>query len=178
MKVDKEVWKQNMKNLMDRRSGATEHKVAASYVAPSKVTDYETHFKKCILGNSVLDVGCGGMTIKKYSPFKYTGIDAYPINEDVIKAEIETFETTEVFDTVTIFAVLDGLYDLEKAINNIKRLCSGNIIILTGLGIKPDKYHTIEIKEEDLIALMLPEFIQSHREELIPNVYLLEYKRR
>ena len=117
------------------------------------------------------------MTIKSYCPNKYIGIDAFPINDEVIKAEIETFTPNEMFDTVTIFAVLDGLYDLDKAITNVKNLCSGNIIILTGFGFKPDLYHTIEIGEVFLNAAMLPEFKQSYKEELIPNVYLIEYKR-
>lgn len=173
MKVEKQIWEQAMNNLIERRKDAT-----YKYTAPAKIIDFENHFKKCILGKSVLDVGCGSMSMKKYCTGEYVGIDAFPINDEVIFAEIETFETDRTFETVIAFAVLDGLYDLKKAIENMKNLCSKNIILLTGLNIPPDKYHTFELSEKLLTDLMSEgkRFNLSYKEELSPKVFLMEYK--
>lgn len=174
MKVERNEWLDKMNNLLARR------KSARSYTDKSQniIADYQKHFEKCELGKSVLDIGCGDMRVKQYCQ-NYFGIDPFPINKEVKRFEIETFETDETFETVTAFAVLDGVYDLRKAILNMKSLCERNIIILTGIDIEIDEFHTQSINELELNALMLTgdKFNQTYREELTPKVFLLEYSR-
>jgi len=176
MKVDKEIWRERMGNLMARRKGGKPDNAHS----PKAVSNYKRCFEICRLGNSVLDVGCGDRNVKEFCPGEYLGIDAYPADDSVIKAEIETFDTEKRFDSIIVFQVLDGLYDLKKAIDNMKLLCTGNIIIQTGFDILADQYHTFEITEKLLNDLMEDGdwFIQTYREELSPKVFLVEYKRK
>lgn len=113
-----------------------------------EVDDYAGHIAKCHQGERVLDVGCGHQVIKPFVKGEYVGIDAFPLSADVtaMKAEEMTFEDKS-FDTVYCFAVLDGVEDLNLACKQIKRVCRGNIVILTGIDIEPDMYHTYKITE-------------------------------
>lgn len=145
--------------------------------SPSKIADYKSHLSKVYVGRSVLDVGCGGMALKNHLPegVKYTGIDAFPLTEQVIKTTIEEcdFEANS-FDTVIVFAALDNFYDLIKAFENIKRIAKVNAVFLTGVDIEPDQYHTLKITKELLVDGM-KNFKIGHYEELDKNVILIEF---
>lgn len=173
--VTKEEWKERMNNLIERRKSGINNS------QPSKAGDYASHLSKVNIGKSVLDVGCGDSSIKKLLPagVKYTGIDAFPVSEEVINVQIEradeVFEA-RMFDTVIAFAVLDGVQSLKDAVYMMKEMCNKNIVILTGVDIVPDKYHTFEINEKELMLLMNG-FKLTYREEIEPKVVLLEYTR-
>lgn len=170
--VTKEIWKERMSNLMNKRASGAYNNGNADAVYGL--------IRKGFIGKSVLDVGCGGMSIKNYLPegTKYTGIDAFPINDQVIQMEAEKlwFED-QSFETVYAFAVLDGVQDLGKVISEMKRVCSKNIVILTGVDIEPDQYHTIKIKEAELHTMM-EGFELTLRYEVRANVLLKEYTRK
>ena len=181
-KVSRELWQERMGNLMARRALGTK----GLSVEAERIGDYAAHFKKIFIGKTVLDVGCGGMGAAKFltPEIQYTGIDAFPIRPQVIKMEVEqmTFED-QSFETLFCFAVLDGVCDLVKAIEQMKRVCKCNIVFLTGFNIEPDQYHTYKIIESELTAKFSPEFEVGYKEYFFPvanpvNVALIEYKRK
>src|SRR3990167_4393248 len=148
--MNKEILQQRMGNLIERRK-------TYSRSVSSELPTYEQMLKNFIIGKTVLDVGCGDMNVKNYlSDREYVGIDAFPCSDKVVQAEIETYAPGRQFETIICFAVLDGVWDFEKALNNIKKLCTKNIIILTGIDIEPDKFHTLKIEEKNLIEILKP----------------------
>lgn len=167
-------WEEAMGNLMERRKSGSQKKKPYSPAG-----DYKAHLDKFYIGNTLLDVGCGGMTVKGLIPkhTKYFGLDAFPVNDEVIKGTIEHFNPTHQFDTVVLFAVLDGVFDLDKALENINKLTAVNIIILTGIEIEPDKFHTFKITF-DALDKGLGGFNRTHTEELAPKVFLIEYHKK
>ena len=73
-------------------------------------------------------------------------------------------------------AVLDNCLDFDKAIDNIKKIAQKNVIILTGIDIEVDQYHTFKLQLSDF-ERMFKDWSQIHREELTPKVWLLCYSR-
>ena len=176
-KVTEEIWKEGIRNLNEKRAISPTFERRQND-APA-ITDYENHLKKIKIGESLLDVGCGDCSIRKYLPLTttYTGIDAFPINDIAIKAKIEELESSDnSFDTVVCFACLDGCQDLDKAIDNMKRIAKKNIYILTGIDIKVDKYHTFSISKKYLTDKFMDMEI-GHEEMLHPKVLLIEFRK-
>lgn len=172
MKVTEDAHNAAMANLLNRRKSGHVSK-------PTPAGDYAAHLRKVKVGRMVLDVGCGDKSLLQHLPDNtaYVGVDAFPVSPDVIKMKIENcYFDARQFDTVFAFAVLDGVRDLSLAIIQMKRVCKNNIVILTGVNIPPDQYHTIEIKEDVLDGLM-DGFVRTYREEVEPKVLLLEYTR-
>ncbi|MBX7227816.1 MAG: class I SAM-dependent methyltransferase [Chitinophagales bacterium] len=164
-------WSEAMSNLMERRKSGIKSS------SNNKLSDYKSHLSKINIGHYVLDVGCGDMYVKNFIKGKYTGIDPFPVNDYVIKMMVEELNFNDkAFDTVICFATLDGVKNKEKAIQEMKRVCKGNIYLLTGIGIEPDKYHTFRIDEKDLINSMKP-FKVGYKEYLTKNVALIEFNR-
>lgn len=174
--MNESVWLEKMGNLMKRRASGNSARSSTNDL----IGNYQRHLSKCKIGLSVLDVGCGDQTVKKYlAPgVKYIGIDPFPSVPEAKRMKIEDCSyPNKCFDTVICFAVLDGVHDLEKALVQISRVAAMNIIILTGVDIPVDQYHTYEINELQ-IDNFLPEFQKTYREELgSKKVLLLEYSR-
>lgn len=174
MKTTEETWLEKMGNLNARRK--TDTNFPANHTNPF----YGEMIKKCFIGNSVLDVGCGGMAIKNFlSPgVKYTGIDPFPLFNEVQQMKIEdcTFPDYH-FDTVYCFAVLDGVQDAAKALQQMKRVCACNIVILTGIDIEADQFHTFKITEAFLLETIGGDFRMTYKEEIRPKVFLYEFSR-
>jgi ubiquinone/menaquinone biosynthesis C-methylase UbiE len=172
MKVDKETWKQKMGNLFSRRAKG-DFSGPKSY---NPVGDYGRHLSRVKVGYKILDVGCGSQHLRVHLPNSlYNGLDAFPVVQGTVQGEIETigFKDGE-FDTVFAFAVLDGCHDLKAALENMKRITNGNIVILTGVDIPPDACHTVEVRESDIDSI-LSGMKKTYREVLAPKVLLLEY---
>lgn len=183
--VDRDTWRQRVQNLIDRRqTGVQDNRKCETIVA-----DYARHLRSFELGKSLLDVGCGDMSIKRlleanHPGVEYLGIDAFPIDQSVTRMEIEDDEDVKVmyqmygqFDNVICFAVLDGSYDLVKATNNMKRLAAKSVVILTGIDIEPDEFHTFKITQAGLDELMLADGWTKHMSNyLTPQVLLVEYR--
>ena len=171
MNVSKDVWLERANNLQERRG----KEVIKNSV--QGVDDYKSHIYKGWIGKKVLDVGCGSMTIKKHLPLgcSYTGIDPFPLSEEVMNISIEqcNFEENS-FETIYAFAMLDNIYDLKTAIENMKRIASKNVMILTGVEIDPDQYHTMKITEPMLNELFYGWMI-NYKEYLHPKILLIEY---
>jgi len=174
LKVPTSLWHERVSNLMERRKSIRDDHHLESHIA-----DYKCHISKISIGKTVLDVGCGSMEIKKHlsNDIAYLGIDAFPVSDEVVKMKIEDcYFKDNAFETVFCFAVLDGVEDLSLALHHIKRICSKNILILTGIGIEPDKYHTIKISEEYLIREMNGWKI-GYRKYLQEKVLLIEFRK-
>lgn len=168
MKVEKEEWESKLNNLHTRTKGITsEHQI-----------DYKTLLKKVYIGKKVLDVGCGTMWLKNYIPSEtyYFGIDAYlESGMGRLKCDIESLVGSgEAYDTLFVFAALDGMMDLEKAFDAMKGIAIKNIVILTGINIQPDLYHTHLITEQ-LIQKLMEGFKLTHRTQVHEKIVFLEY---
>jgi len=177
MKVNKQTWVNATKNLNKRRKSAGHSDDNRSL--DNVIRDYKTHLKKCGVGNSVLDVGCGSMFLKSCldEGVHYVGIDAFPIHEDAFECSIEDYTNFDfgIHDTVCAFAVLDNCRDFDKACENMKRIARKNIIILTGIGIEVDQYHTFKLEHEHFDKAFA-DWNCTHKEELTPKVFLLCYE--
>lgn len=182
MKVTQELWKEKMNNLIERRKlqGHSDDNRKNNNI----LRDYKTHLSKVHIGKSVLDVGCGSMFLKECLPedVEYIGIDPFPVNENVFNENIEDikavkwFNEAEPIDTICAFAVMDGVMDFDKAIENMKLIARKNIVFLTGVDIEVDKYHTLKLSLQDYRD-RFDDWKETYCEELTPNVYLLEYSK-
>lgn len=180
-KTTKSKWESATRNLMERRTTGTKDNDKCDSI----VADYGRHLRSFELGRSLLDVGCGDQSIKRlmhvnHPDVKYTGIDAFPVNEEVIEAKIETLDVKKFeaqhgkHDTVVCFAALDSMHDLVKACDNMKKLAKKNIVFLTGIDIEPDQFHTFKITEPLLMELMKGWKVNMSN-YLTPKVLLIEF---
>jgi len=172
METTEENWKNATINLKARRASGKVSK-------PSPASDYESHIKKCGVGDSLLDVGCGSQFLKQCLPsrVKYMGLDAFPVaGLSQFQCAIEDFRGYE-FDTVCAFAVLDNCRDFDKAIEVMKLTAAVNIIILTGIGIPVDKFHTFRLEHSDFDR-HFEDWSCTHNEEISPKVFLKCYYRK
>lgn len=144
------------------------------------IRDYTTHLNKCGYGASIMDVGCGRQYLKRCIPedVLYLGIDAFPAEgyEDVTTAIAIEEEFAKMYEaeTVVAFAVLDNCRDFDLAIANMQEIAQRNIIILTGIGIDPDKYHTMRLEFSDFDSRFAG-WENTIREEVSPKVWLLNF---
>lgn len=173
MKTTKEEWEAKLNNLHTRTKGiSSEHQI-----------NYKSLLKKVFIGKKVLDVGCGTMWLKKLLPefTIYYGLDAFKLPEhtprEVINEKIEELDLNhycEKVETIFVFAALDGMENLEIAFNKMKSISEKNIVILTGVNIVPDIYHTHLITEEFLDAQM-EGWKKTTRVQVHPKIIFLEY---
>ncbi len=174
MKVSQEVWKQKAEALKRRRENYTSS-------AQNGIDIYKYCLSKVKVGASVLDVGCGSMILKNYLPKEttYFGIDPFPLNESVSAVAIETelLCFPEEINTVFCMASLDNCYDLELALKNISNIARNNIVILSGINIEPNEYHTLKITMNDL-SVAFADFRITHNEMISPKLYLIEFTRK
>jgi hypothetical protein len=80
-------------------------------------------------------------------------------------------------DTVCAFAVLDGVEDFSKTMSNMKIIAKKNIVILTGLNIPADEFHTFNLKYNDFINEFMG-WDMTVYEEIEPKVWLFEFTKR
>lgn len=168
MKVSQKEWQDKLKNLHTREKG----------ISSEKQIDYKILLKKVYIGGDVLDVGCGNCWLKKLLPAStlYTGLDAYVVSSLIQHTvPIEHAGLAEnSYDTLFVFAALDGMKDLVKAISEMKRIAAKNIVILTGINIPPDQYHTVEITE-DFLDAQFEGWKKTVRVQVHEKIVFLEY---
>lgn len=173
MKANRKDWEQATINLKARRTTSKPSK-------PNAVSDYTMHLIKCGVGKSVLDVGCGSQYLQRCLPkgVSYFGLDAFPVEDcPTIPHPIEDVnETLLTVDTVCAFAVLDNCMDFDLACQNMKRIAKKNIVILTGIGIEVDEYHTFKLEHSDFDR-NFSDWKQTYKEEIQPKVWLLNYQK-
>lgn len=191
MKADYQKWVDATANLKARRK--LQKTVSDNPTYQNPVADYRLHLIKCGYGRSILDVGCGAQFLKTQIPanIQYFGLDAFPAEgyEDAtIPFAIEDFVEDIEFgltvisksippvDTVCAFAVLDNCRDFDKSIQAMKIIARKNIIILTGIDIPVDQYHTFCLQMSDFDS-RFTDWKCTHREEIVPKVWLLNYDR-
>lgn len=176
MKVSTKEWVQATENLNKRRQSSGHSDDNRSL--DNAIRDYKSHLNKCGVGSSVLDVGCGSQFLKQCldESVEYIGIDAFPIVDECLKLAIEDIHPNYVdeVDTVCAFAVLDNCRDFYLACENMKRIARQNVIILTGIGIEVDQYHTHKLEHEHFDKAF-SDWNCTHKEEISPKVWLLCY---
>ena len=180
MKADVQKWIDATANLKARRKQGVKSD-NPTYQNP--VADYKLHLIKCGYGKTIIDCGAGAQFLKTQIPnsIHYIPVDAFPADgyeETTLPIAIESDEFLELSaDTVCAFAVLDNCLDFDKAIYNMKQVARKNIIILTGIGIDVDIYHTHRLEMHDF-DIRFQDWNCTHREQIVPKVYLLNYDRR
>ena len=173
--VSRAIWEERMTNLNNRRA---KEKILNSVPG---VDNYCSHLQRIEVGHSLLDVGCGDMKLQTCLPevVRYVGIDPYPeySGGKAIKMEMEecTFKDNE-FETVCMFMSLDSVYDFKKTIHHIKRVCSKNVLFLTGVNIEVNEFHTYNITEAALIQEMKP-MKAGMMHYFHPKILLIEFKK-
>ncbi|MGL4598535.1 MAG: hypothetical protein ACRCYO_13540 [Bacteroidia bacterium] len=147
------------------------------------IRDYTTHMNKCGFGKTIIDIGCGRQYLKECLPknIEYIGIDCFPaegyeLKTTDLKVEDDFFADTFEADTIVAFAVLDNCLDFDKAITNMKKVATKNIIILTGIGIPVDQYHTLRLELEDFDQKFIG-WKNTVREMVSPKVWLLNFEK-
>ena len=177
MKVSVKEWVQATENLNKRRQSSGHADDNRSL--DNAIRDYKSHLRKCGVGNSVLDVGCGSQFLRQCldEGIEYHGIDAFPIVEGTAHLAIEDIHSDcgNVVDTVCAFAVLDNCRDFYLACDNMKRIARQNVIILTGIGIEVDQYHTHKLEHEHFDKAF-SDWDCTHKDEISPKVWLLCYR--
>lgn len=180
MKADYHQWVQATVNLKARRKQSKTVSDNPTYQNP--VSDYKLHLIKCGYGASIIDCGCGAQFLKTQITERthYIPVDAFPAEgyeATTLPIAIESTEFLQLSaDTVVAFAVLDNCLDFDLAIKNMKQVAKKNIIILTGIGIEVDKYHTHRLEMEDFYS-RFTDWKCTHREEIVPKVWLLNFDR-
>ena len=177
MEVSKEDWIKATENLNKRRKQRQSNDDNSTL--SNAIRDYKSHIDKCGYGKSVLDVGCGGQFLKQCikDGVEYIGIDAFPIVDGTVELAIEDNEVLKYsVDTVCAFAVLDNCRDFYKACENMKAIAKRNIIILTGIGIEVNEFHTFKLELEHF-ETAFNGLECTHKEEISPKVYLLCYQK-
>jgi len=176
MKTTVDKWTSATANLIDRRKqwGHSDDNRKIDNV----IRDYKTHLSKVFVGNTLLDVGCGSRFLEQCIPdyVTYYGMDAFPFNVSVdFPIAIEDIaDDFPRFNTVCAFAVMDNCLDFDLAIKNMKRIAIDNVVILTGIDIEVDKYHTFKLSLNDFDK-RYSDWKHGYRELIAPQVYLLEY---
>ena len=178
MKVSVKQWVQATENLNKRRQSIGHADDNRSL--DNAIRDYKSHLNKRGVGSSVLDVGCGSQFLKQCldKSINYVGMDAFPIVKDTWKSAIDGAHIDyrpDTFDTVCAFAVLDNCRDFYLACENMKRIARQNVIILTGIGIEVDQYHTHKLEHEHFDKAFA-DWDCTHKEEISPKVWLLCYR--
>jgi len=180
MKSDYSKWVSATANLKARRKETARRSDNPTYQNP--VSDYRLHLIKCGYGASVLDIGCGAQFLKTQLAERthYIPIDAFPADgyeHITLPIAIESDEALELSaDTVCAFAVLDNCLDFDKACSNMKKIAKKNIIILTGINIPVDEFHTFCLQHSDF-ERCFSDWRCTHREEIAPKVFLLNYEK-
>lgn len=173
LKANNSDWVKATENLNERRkANGMLHKATE----PNDI--YKYYLDMCGYGKSVLDVGCGSQTLRLSlrQGTNYIGIDAFPIVEDTVGVAIEDLNGAFEVDTVCALAVLDNCRDFFKACENMKRSARKNIIIVTGIGIDVDKFHTFRLEHEHFDEAF-KDWKCTIKRELRPNVWILNYSK-
>jgi len=143
------------------------------------IRNYKAHLDKCYVGRSVLDVGCGHQYLKQCLPpgTSYLGMDAFPVVPNTFHAAIDELNfMCPPVETVCCFATLDGVRDFDIACERMKEIATKNIIILTGIGIEVNQYHTHRLEFEDFDRAF-GDWNNTVRHMVSDKVWLLEYAR-
>lgn len=103
---------------------------------------YAQIINKYSKAGNILDVGCAaGFILKGFESFGWEGhgiepnftMSAYARNElnlDIYNGSLESYETDNKYDLITLIQVIGHFYDIDKAIKNISDLLNPNGLVL------------------------------------------------
>lgn len=169
-KVTEQEWRDKAAGLAEWRKNRT---------SPPNLDLYKRIVSMVHVGKTVLDVGCGQCHLRQCVPYsvEYFGIDPFPVieSEYSAKGRAENF-TSGIrikYETVFMLSALDNVQDIKKSLEGLRFAATKNIVILTGIGIPPDKNHTHQIDREDLVSVLGE---PSQEIEISKNVFLFEWR--
>jgi len=166
-KVTEKVWKEKAAGLAEWRKNRA---------SPPSLDIYAKIVDLVHVGSDVLDVGAGQRYLSSIIPLKtkYTAIDPFPLDKSVHTLSAESLvKVVDRYDTVFMLAALDNVRDVELALKGLKNVAKENIVILTGIGIEPDKNHTVQIDRKDLTDVLGEPTLEV---EMLKNVFLFEWR--
>lgn len=170
--VSEQEWKKKAEGLAEWRKNRT---------SPPNLDLYKRIVSMVYVGESCLDVGAGQCHLKKCLSYKttYSAIDPYPLSEYVQECTAENLVNGFMLygkmgvDTVFMLAALDNVIDLKQSLLGLKTVAKENIVILTSIGVPPDKNHTVQVDREDLVSVLGEPFQEV---EMLPKVWLYEWR--
>ena len=166
--VSHEEWVKKAEGLAEWRKNRT---------APPNLDIYRKIVSMVHVGTYVFDCGAGQCHLNKCLPDNriYTASDPFPLNDGIMRgsAEYLIYGLANCYDTVFMLAALDNVQDVELSLKGLKHVAKENIVILTGIGIPPDKNHTVQIDRVDLISVLGEPFQEV---EMLKNVFLFEWR--
>lgn len=162
--VSRSEWLKKAEGLAEWRKNRT---------SPPNLDLYKKIVSLVHIGDSVLDVGCGQCHLKKVLPdgVDYIGSDPFPIVEGVVECRAEDLIMSA--DTIFMLAALDNVQNVEDTLQSLRICAEENIVILTGIGIEPDKNHTHQIDRQDLVDVLGEPTLEV---SISPRVYLFEWR--
>lgn len=169
-KVTDKVWKQKAAGLAEWRKKRT--------TKPS-LDVYKRIVDMVHVGESVADIGAGQCYLWECLPDHveyYDPYDPFPLNKHIRKAAAEDLTIPELkgyYHTVFMLAALDNVKDVEQSLRGLRHIAIENIVILTGIGIVPDQYHTHQIDREDLVDVLGE---PTQEIEIGPKLFLFEWR--
>jgi len=165
--VSIEEWKDKAINLTKWRENRT---------TEPNLDLYKDIVNMVTVGETVADVGAGQCHLRKCLPenVRYTAFDPFPLTQDVNDFSAEELNLiNNRYDTVFMLSALDNVINVKESLEGLKTVSKGNIVILTGIGIKPDVYHTHQIDRKDLVDVLGEPVKEA---ELLKNVWLFEFE--
>lgn len=166
-KVTEQEWRDKAAGLAEWRKNRT---------SPPNLDLYKRIVSMVHVGKSVLDVGCGQRHLEKCLPkgTLYTGVDPFPLDNLTPAWGAEEALTWQgnKFPSVFMLSALDNVKNLDLSMKGLKHIAGQNIVILTGIGIPPDKNHTVQVDREDLVSVLGE---PAQEIEISPKVFLFEF---
>ena len=174
--VTEHEWRKKAAGLAEWRKNRT---------SPPNLDLYMRIVRMVHVGDSVLDCGSGQCHLKqclehewqdtsKYQPKHYHAVDPFPLDDRIVKATAEDLNNwVQPRHTIFMLSALDNVRDLKLALQGLKHVAIDNIVILTGIGIPPDKNHTVQIDRADLVSVLGEPFQEV---EMLPKCWLLEWR--
>lgn len=167
--VSEQEWKQKAEGLAEWRKNRT---------SPPNLDLYKRIVSMVHVGLNVADIGAGQChlfsCLDQYSHVYYP-FDPFPLNYGITRLCAEDFNRNDLgkYHTVFMLSALDNVVDLELALKGLKNVATENIVILTSIGVPPDKNHTVQVDREDLVSVLGEPFQEV---EISHRLFLFEWR--
>ena len=167
--VSEQEWRQKAEGLAEWRKNRT---------SLPNLDLYKRIVSMVHVGLNVADIGAGQchlFSCLEPNSCVYYPSDPFPLNEFTLELCAEDFNRNDLgkYHTVFMLAALDNVKNLELALKGLRNVATENIVILTSIGVVPDKNHTVQVDREDLVSVLGEPFQEV---EISPKLFLFEWR--